>query len=134
MLFRPVLRLSLLACSTVFLLAAQSPPGDEPIRLVGLFKVQPGQEATFENLVDRAVARTKSEDRGWLRYDFFKVAPRRSKSRTTPRTTDYVLIEEWEDRASLTAHLQWASQVIEEMRAITSNMEFLRLSPQLAAE
>ena len=102
------------------------------VRVVGLIKVKPGHEVAFESLVTRMVARTKREDRGNVRYEFFRAsaAPRAQSLSSDQVRADYVFEEEWINQQSLDAHLKWALPLLQtEWKALTERTDFLRLAP-----
>ena len=58
--------------------------------------VSPGKEQEFEALARQLEANTLANDKGCLRYEWYKA--------TSPST--YILIERWADEAAVQAHLR----------------------------
>jgi quinol monooxygenase YgiN len=112
-------------------LRSQSSGQARRVRVVGLIKVKPGREADFEALVTRMASRTKREDRGNIRYEFFRTsAPVAQSLRSDHPPVDYVFEEEWVNQESVDAHLKWALPVLEtEWKSLTEKTDFLRLVP-----
>ena len=107
----------------------QSPGQPGAVRVIGLIKIKPGREADFETLITKMVSRTKRDDRGNIRYEFFRTSPPVAQSLRSARVSaDYVFVEEWVDQRSVNAHLTWALPILEtEWKLLTENTEFLRL-------
>jgi quinol monooxygenase YgiN len=112
-------------------LRSQSSGQVRRVRVVGLIKVKPGREADFEAPVTRMASRTKREDRGNIRYEFFRTsAPVAQSLRSDHAPVDYVFEEEWVNQESVDAHLKWALPVLEtELKSLTEKTDFLRLVP-----
>ena len=55
-------------------LRSQSSGQVNRVRVIGLIKLKLGREAEFEALATRMVSRTKREDRGNIRYEFFRAS------------------------------------------------------------
>jgi quinol monooxygenase YgiN len=59
-------------------------------------RVNAGMEAAFEALAREVTANTLSQDKGCLRYEWYRA--------DAPQT--YILIERWTDQAAAQAHLK----------------------------
>jgi quinol monooxygenase YgiN len=112
-------------------LRSQSSGQVNRVRVIGLIKVKPGREADFEAMVTRMASRTKREDRGNIRYEFFRAsAPLAQSLRSDHAPVDYVFQEEWVNQQFVDAHLKWALPVLEtEWKSLTEKTDFLRLAP-----
>ena len=121
----------LLFLSSVPVLLTQSAGQPGRVRVVGLIKVNAGREADFEALITTMVSRTKRDDRGNIRYEFFRASPPLAQSlRSDRRAADYVFVEEWVDQRSVDAHLKWAKPIVEtEWKSLTESTEFLGFNP-----
>lgn len=126
----PMLVLGLLL-SSVPVMRPQSSGQSGRVRVVGLIKVKSGREVDFEALITKMASRTKRDDRGNIRYEFFRAsAPLARSLRSDHISADYVFMEEWVDQKSVDAHLKWALPILEtEWKALTESTEFLRLAP-----
>lgn len=101
--------------------AAQPAPAGHVI-IMGQLTLKPGREADFRTLIAEMGARTRREDHGNLRYDFYTATPMQGGA------TTWVFVEEWQDQASALAHQKWAGPlVMSEWRALSDSMEFKRL-------
>ncbi len=65
------------------------------IDIVATQRVNVGMEAAFEALAKELTANTMSQDKGCLRYEWYRA--------DVPQT--YILIERWTDQAAVEAHL-----------------------------
>jgi quinol monooxygenase YgiN len=65
------------------------------IDIIATQRVNVGMEAAFEALARELTANTMSQDKGCLRYEWYRA--------DTPQT--YVLVEQWADQAAVQAHL-----------------------------
>ncbi|HEV2549913.1 MAG TPA: putative quinol monooxygenase [Stellaceae bacterium] len=59
-------------------------------------RVKPGKEQEFEALVRQLEANTLANDKGCLRYEWYRAE--------TPQT--YILVERWTDQAAAQTHLK----------------------------
>ena len=121
----------ILLLGAVAVLRLQPSPQPDRIRVVGLIKVKAERVADFEALIKRMTSRTKGNDRGNVRYEFFRTsAPLAPSLGSDKRSADYVFFEEWTDQGSLDAHLKWALPILQtEWKSLTEGTEFLRLAP-----
>ena len=65
------------------------------IDIIATQRVNIGMEEAFEALAKELTANTMSQDKGCLRYEWYRA--------DTPQT--YILVERWEDQAAVQAHL-----------------------------
>jgi quinol monooxygenase YgiN len=65
------------------------------VHVVAKFVAKPGKEAALETAITALIAPTR-KDPGYLAYDLYK---------STERPGEFVLVEEWESRELLAAHL-----------------------------
>jgi quinol monooxygenase YgiN len=70
-------------------------------------RVKPGKEQEFETLAKQLEANTLANDKGCLRYEWYRG--------TSPQT--YILLERWTDQAAVQAHLK-AAHLNAQMSAI----------------
>ena len=67
----------------------------DELNIVATQRVLPGKESECEALFREAEAATLANDKGCLRYEWYRSE--------TPQT--YILLERWTDRAAVQAHL-----------------------------
>src|SRR5262249_34158321 len=109
------------------LLAQENPPSGHVI-IMATIKVKEGREEDFRKAMHDATTRTKSEDKGNVRYDFFSVAPMgRGGQASGPATI--IFVEEWQDQASAAAHQKWAGSVVQNVWRELADIQFVRLTP-----
>jgi quinol monooxygenase YgiN len=65
------------------------------IDIIATQRVNIGMEAAFEALARELTANTLSQDKGCLRYEWYRA--------DAPQT--YILVERWADQAAVQAHL-----------------------------
>jgi quinol monooxygenase YgiN len=68
----------------------------EELNIVVTQKIHAGKEIEFETLLQEMEAMTIANDKGCLRYEWYRAEQ--------PQT--YILLERWTDRAAVQAHLQ----------------------------
>ena len=66
------------------------------IDIVCTQKIKPGMEAKAEALLRQAEAGTLANDKGCLRYEWYR----------SPEPGTYILIERWADQESIQAHFK----------------------------
>ena len=113
-------------------MAAQAPPPgtpDDNVIFMGTIKVKPGMEEDFRKALVDLAARTRREDTGIVRFEFYRAAPTRGTvDASAPQT--WIEIEEWDTQAAAQAHQRWAGPVLQmTWRPLTESYEFVRLSP-----
>jgi quinol monooxygenase YgiN len=109
------------------LFAQENPPSSHVI-IMGTIKVKEGREEDFRKAMHDATARTKSEDKGNVRYDFYNVSPM-GRGGQTPGPATIIFIEEWQDQASAAAHQKWAGAVVQNVWRELADVQFVRLTP-----
>lgn len=110
-------------------LAASAPAISGPFILMIQLQVKPEREKDFLALLAQMTHRAKTEDKGNIRYELYKVAPLANAAAGTPPAINYVFLEEWRDQAAATAHGKWAGPVVRtQWREMTDSMQVLRLS------
>lgn len=103
-----------------------APPGH--VIIMGTIKVKEGHEEDFRKAMREATARTKSEDKGNVRYDFYDVAPMGRGGQAAASAT-IIFVEEWQDQASAAAHQKWAGPVVQNVWRAAADIQFVRLTP-----
>src|SRR5262245_59568163 len=91
--------------------------------------VKAGSEANFEALLTRMASRTKREDRGNIRYEFFR-ASTRSRSRSSPITCQSITyLKTRVNQQSVEAHLNGLCRSCKQNGSCYTKDGFFRLSP-----
>ena len=66
------------------------------LNIVVTQRIHPGKEAEYEALIRQMEAATLANDKGCLRYEWYRAEEAQT----------YILIERWTDQAAVRAHLQ----------------------------
>lgn len=92
------------------------------VHVVAKFVAKPGQEASLKTAITALIAPTR-KDPGYIAYDLYE---------STERPGEFVLVEEWETKDLLAAHLD--TPHLNGFKAAAPDLLAVPLSVQLFAE
>lgn len=95
---------------------------DATVHVVAKFVAKPGQEAALKTAITALIAPTR-KDPGYIAYDLYE---------STQRPGEFVLVEEWETKDLLAAHLD--TPHLNGFKAAAPDLLAKPLSVQLFAE